>query len=237
MKTCTRCHNELDESGFYPIRKDGDKLRPVCKACSKEVSIARANTPKGKAERKAYLQTDHAKELAKKRRQSEKGRAWWRKWKETEQGKASIKNRALRYYYNNQEACIGRSKAFQQTEAGKAAKEAWLESEKGKESTRLKFQRYRKTPKGKANKARADHKRRITERVIISTLTDVEWADIKTKYKNRCVYCGEKRKLEIDHIVPISKGGDHIKENVVPCCHSCNAKKGARPVLLQLLVI
>jgi 5-methylcytosine-specific restriction endonuclease McrA len=236
MKTCTKCKQEKDESDFYKHVGGKNGLCSVCKSCEKACSIARAKTEKGKAERKAYLQTAHAKELAKKRRQSEKGREWWRKWKVSESGKESIKSRALRYYNSHREECVERSLAYQATEEGKAAIKAWNESDIGKEIRRLALHNYRKTPKGKANKARADHKRRATERIIISTLTAEEWAEIKKRYKYRCVYCGGKCKLEMDHIIPISKGGNHVKENIVPACHSCNSRKSARPVLLQLLV-
>ena len=39
------------------------------------------------------------------------------------------------------------------------------------------------------------------------------------------------QRLEMDHITPLSKGGDHTASNIVPCCRSCNAKKGTGPVL------
>lgn len=44
-----------------------------------------------------------------------------------------------------------------------------------------------------------------------------------------CQYCGRKReasKLNLDHIIPISKGGVTGWDNVVCCCKSCNRKKG-----------
>lgn len=41
---------------------------------------------------------------------------------------------------------------------------------------------------------------------------------------HRCQYCGN-RADSIDHIVPKSKGGKHIWENVVAACKSCNSKK------------
>ena len=35
-------------------------------------------------------------------------------------------------------------------------------------------------------------------------------------------------RLTQDHVIPLSKGGQHIKENIVPACPSCNSKKGNR---------
>ena len=41
-----------------------------------------------------------------------------------------------------------------------------------------------------------------------------------------CVYCGSKRELTIDHLIPKSKGGKNTWDNLVTCCISCNSKKG-----------
>lgn len=41
-----------------------------------------------------------------------------------------------------------------------------------------------------------------------------------------CVYCGSKKNLTIDHIIPKSKGGDNTWRNLVTCCLPCNLKKG-----------
>jgi len=43
----------------------------------------------------------------------------------------------------------------------------------------------------------------------------------------RCQYCGKSAE-SIDHVVPRSKGGDHVWENVVACCRRCNTSKGDR---------
>ncbi len=46
-----------------------------------------------------------------------------------------------------------------------------------------------------------------------------------------CQYCGQKfgeKKLTIDHIQPLSRGGKHEWSNVVAACSPCNNKKGSR---------
>lgn len=45
---------------------------------------------------------------------------------------------------------------------------------------------------------------------------------------NECVYCGSKRNLTIDHIIPKSKGGQNTWINLITCCSSCNRLKGDR---------
>ncbi len=45
----------------------------------------------------------------------------------------------------------------------------------------------------------------------------------------RCQYCGtEAGKLTLDHVVPRSRGGESIWENVVTSCAPCNLRKGNR---------
>ena len=39
-----------------------------------------------------------------------------------------------------------------------------------------------------------------------------------------CQYCGDKAE-SVDHIIPKSKGGEHIWSNVVACCKRCNLIK------------
>lgn len=43
---------------------------------------------------------------------------------------------------------------------------------------------------------------------------------------NECVYCGNKKELTIDHVIPRSKGGKNTWDNLVTCCLKCNLKKG-----------
>ena len=46
--------------------------------------------------------------------------------------------------------------------------------------------------------------------------------------KFTCQYCGDKKDLTFDHLLPKSKGGVTDWENVVTACSTCNVKKGGR---------
>lgn len=46
---------------------------------------------------------------------------------------------------------------------------------------------------------------------------------IRDKY--RCVYCGATEGLEIDHVIPASKGGASTTRNLVTACTACNCTK------------
>jgi 5-methylcytosine-specific restriction endonuclease McrA len=44
-----------------------------------------------------------------------------------------------------------------------------------------------------------------------------------------CQYCGvQNNHLTIDHIIPRHRGGQHVWENVVSACSSCNRRKGGK---------
>ena len=43
---------------------------------------------------------------------------------------------------------------------------------------------------------------------------------------HECAYCGSKKQLTLDHIMPKSRGGKNDWNNLVTCCFKCNLKKG-----------
>lgn len=43
-----------------------------------------------------------------------------------------------------------------------------------------------------------------------------------------CTSCGSETDLQIDHVVPIAKGGDNRFRNLQLLCGFCNRRKGAR---------
>jgi 5-methylcytosine-specific restriction endonuclease McrA len=55
--------------------------------------------------------------------------------------------------------------------------------------------------------------------------------NIYSRDQNRCQYCGRqfgRAELNLDHVVPRSRGGTSTWENVVCSCHRCNRLKGGR---------
>lgn len=51
------------------------------------------------------------------------------------------------------------------------------------------------------------------------------------RFDNRCAYCGCADDLEVEHVIPICKGGEHHLGNIVPACHACNSNKGRKDAL------
>ena len=57
---------------------------------------------------------------------------------------------------------------------------------------------------------------------------------LKLVLPQSCCYCGSTTDLTVDHLLPRSKGGENVGENMVWACRSCNSSKGATDLLAWL---
>lgn len=76
-----------------------------------------------------------------------------------------------------------------------------------------------------------NHQARVRRLGLPDLLT---WEDFIERMKStagRCFYCQKQvgyALLTPDHIIPLSRGGHHTADNIVPACVSCNLGKGNR---------
>ena len=59
----------------------------------------------------------------------------------------------------------------------------------------------------------------------------MDWQAIYDKFEslgNKCQLCGSTERIEIDHILALSKGGTNHIDNLQPLCKPCNSGKGNR---------
>lgn len=75
----------------------------------------------------------------------------------------------------------------------------------------------------------------LLERVSISTSSykkaqipaEIRWA-VWERDNFTCKFCGSRKHLTIDHVLPESKGGNLSLANLQTLCKRCNSKKGNR---------
>jgi predicted nucleic acid-binding Zn ribbon protein len=61
-------------------------------------------------------------------------------------------------------------------------------------------------------------------------ISERDWYRILLSYGHRCAYCGAEpdERLQVEHIIPLARGGRHSIGNVVPACAACNCSKSDR---------
>jgi 5-methylcytosine-specific restriction endonuclease McrA len=60
-------------------------------------------------------------------------------------------------------------------------------------------------------------------------VSDRDWLRLKARWGYACAYCGATpKRLHLEHIIPITRGGQHSLGNFLPVCKSCNSSKGNR---------
>ena len=192
-----------------------------------------------------------AADLAKKRQYYQEHKDQWRaKWdriKSDPDALSKSRARSLAYYKGHREACLARMK-----EHRLAYPEQELAREKRRDPSRRREQRIRERIKH-----REDYRRRASEwyyknkdRAIgnvkaysarirgaaVCDFTRSEWREQLNYYGGRCGYCGNGVKyLTMDHMWPVSRGGWHTNQNIVPACRECNSRKHDRSMVVALM--
>ncbi len=120
-----------------------------------------------------------------------------RAWRLANPEKAKEKSRA--WYQANRERAIATAQAYVEANAEKVAerKKAWL---------------YVRRASGFGFNPEVEH---------------FTGADMVERYGDSCFYCEAGAFEQVDHYVPVSKGGPHTLANVRPSCASCNNSKGS----------
>lgn len=60
----------------------------------------------------------------------------------------------------------------------------------------------------------------------VNDFTARQWRALVEAHGGRCAYCGTRSlRLQKEHVIPLSHGGDHTARNIVPSCQPCNLKK------------
>jgi len=207
-KVCTGCNKEKSLTEYYKDKSAKNGLRANCKECRKAYNkkYYQENKEYVKACRKKYYQENLEKEKAYKKKwreeNKEKERARSKKWREenSEYDKAYKK----KYREENQEQIKARHKK-------------WREENP---------ERQRAINRLSSSKRRA---RKLNTQVeaITDELLKEHWIK-KGIDPHRCFYCEDRPYEHLEHCIPLSRGGTHTKDNLVPACASCNLSKGTK---------
>lgn len=63
----------------------------------------------------------------------------------------------------------------------------------------------------------------------VNDFTLDQWMEIRAEQAGCCFYCGrDDLPLTQEHKIPLIRGGNHTKDNIVGACQPCNSKKGTK---------
>jgi 5-methylcytosine-specific restriction endonuclease McrA len=136
-------------------------------------------------------------------------RSYMRQWRDRNRSKLSVYART--HYVKNRDRKVEDVRSYRRTASAKAKRREW----KLRNKDRIKVYEANK----QINRRRAKGSGRI--RVL-------EWRELVAKFNSQCAYCKAGNvALTMDHVVPLSRGGLHRIENIVPACLQCNSRKQA----------
>ena len=100
----------------------------------------------------------------------------------------------------------------------------------GKVHFRAVQKKHRSTELWRENHRIRQAERRARLRGTNGSVSKEEFSNVVMGVGNKCLRCGisftDDERPTIDHVIPISKGGVHLIENIQPLCFACNSAKG-----------
>lgn len=134
------------------------------------------------------------------------------------EAKKRIKERSQAYYIKNRERILERGKDYCRKNRAKVArfKRRYLDTNPHK------IREYNYARRSKLRDSTLKSDREKANQLV------KDWRQTDSL---ECAYCGcalTRSNFQVDHIVPIVKGGTHSVQNIVVACRSCNSSKGAK---------
>lgn len=209
-KVCTKCKKSLPTTNEYFANRKSSKdgLEECCKECKKirAEKYRKENPEKVKETSKKYIEGN--KEKLKIRGEKYRKENPNKSKEYYENNKENFKKHNNEYYKNNKDFIQKQNKKWREENPGKVkeCQKQWLNLNRDRHN--ISGQRYR-----------------AAKRKLPNNLTEKQWNVIKSKFDNKCAYCGQVLPLEQEHFIPLSKGGEYTLNNIIPSCKSCNCSK------------
>lgn len=187
-----------------------------CKKCGTSAWYKHGGCIYCAIERSQQYYKDHTEQW------KENSREWYKKNKKRAQ--QNSKNWAAKH--PNKTKKIKKAWKNRNKEKVRQSSQKYYQENKDRSAETTRLWRQRNPEKTRA----ASHRRRARLSNAGQSFTAKEWNNLCKKYNYRCLACGKKKKLEVDHIIPLSKNGSASIDNIQPLCRSCNSKKGTNEI-------
>ena len=205
-RICTVCKESKPLTEFYRDKTKKLGRRGICKKCHaiKDKKRYELNRERKLKQRKQYYY-EHKEQIFK-------------------QSKI--------YYLKHKEQIAVRKRKYRQDHKEEIAKQEKKYHLERKQKASARNKRYRQSERGGFLKKQNNRRRRVRQRASKRDLTFDQWHRILKNQKYRCNICSKRfcksRPATMDHIIPLSQGGDFTSSNVQALCQSCNSSKNAK---------
>lgn len=210
-KFCNGCKIDKNIEDFGVNSKSKDGLKSRCRDCLRAENRVYAKSQREIPERRVLLNKrnkDYKKRSRIENPQLFKNQMSLHKKTFEIKHPGRISEQRKKYYNNNRDKEIKSGKEWAKNNPDKIKK--YSKNTYIKNPNRFKLN---------ANKRRAHKKNALTQKFSKDQLDQR-----MSVFGNKCIYCGGPFQ-QIDHLIPISKGGPHCLSNFRPSCRSCNNKK------------
>lgn len=244
-RICTRCRRAKDPSDFCRIKASSDGLNSICRVCARELyGLWLVKNYDHKRVKDATYRSTHRNERQAyyqqhRRRFLDAAKATYQA---ANAAKIQARQQEIAYVLSRTEkrcaaCCIVKllSEYYRAT-SSRDGRGSWckqcsavsrLRSDRKRQATR----RAQRKRNPRPNRHAAKRRRAFRLRVLVNDFTADQWLALLEAYSRRCAYCGIAGVLTEDHLVPLSRGGDHTLTNIVPACQSCNSSKHTKTAL------
>lgn len=217
-KTCNKCFETKNIDGFSKCKKNPDGFSYSCKECVKKYDKDYYSKNKKKIKRMAKEYYESNLETCKKSRKDYY-------LKNRERFIKQFRN----YYFVHKEYALEWAKNYIATHPEIAKKSQ--KNFKANHPERIKMFKDRWAKGHPEKRLEYAENRRARKIANGGSISSEEWEEVKKKYGYRCLCCGRTDvKLQMDHVIPLAKGGHHGVENIQPLCKSCNSSKSTQHI-------
>lgn len=236
MKRCLTCEQFYPATTefFHANHRNSDGLNEHCKTCrSAARKLAYQNSPEQREKDKAraakwlaenqerarqnkrdYHQT-HRDEISKKGKE----------WREANPEKKQEADR--RYREENGEKIRARVRDYAREHSQEIVKRVADWKKQNPDKVRINSKRYRQNHQEQGRVNVTNRQARLANAEGFHNADDIQ--EIFEHQNGLCFYCKKELvEYDVDHFIPIIKGGSNSKENLVIACPHCNRSKGKK---------
>lgn len=137
------------------------------------------------------------------------------------------------YYAANRQALAERGKAYRdRTRETRNAKgrERWARMVAAGEVKRSQWKQNNPEAARLSSRLYQARRRAWKRQSPVQPVSLREITRLVARYDGCCAYCQTAPATDLDHVIPLSRGGAHSIGNLLPACGRCNRSKGARTV-------